>query len=99
MPTRGLEECSVFAQETPISVEEMQKRYPQGNRYLFDVLMPYGHGFIYCNNVLGITNLSVNGEWVDPPAEYMEKRKERMKQELEAMRLHLAADTKQGKSE
>jgi hypothetical protein len=81
-------------ERNPISVEEMQKRYPQGNRYLFDALMPYGTGFIYCNNVLGITKLIINGEWVDPPADYMAKRMERMKQELEAMRLHLAAEAK-----
>jgi len=75
-----------------ISVEEMQKRYPEENRYLFDVLMPYGNAFIFCNNVLGITKLIINGQWVDPPADYMQKRMERMREELEAMRLHLAAD-------
>lgn len=83
-------------QENPISVKEMQKRYPQGNRYLFDVLMPYGNSLIFCNNVLGITKLIIHGQWVDVPADYMEKRMERMRQELEAMRLHLEADKTKG---
>jgi len=78
--------------QTQSALEKCRSAMPEGNQYLFDVLMPYGNAFILCNNVLGITKLIIDGQWVDPPADYMEKRMERMRQELEAMRLHLAAD-------
>jgi hypothetical protein len=75
-------------EDNPLTPVEAQKLYPAGNRYIFDVLMPCGNAMILCNNVLGITKLIIERKWVDPPADYMEKRAKRMQQEMAALRLH-----------
>lgn len=80
------------------TVEEMQQLYPQGNKYLFDVMSPYGH-LIFCNNILGVTKVLIDGKFVDPPSDYFEKRTERLKLELEAMRQHMLQDSKNADSD
>ncbi len=67
-----------------LTLEEVMKLYPQGNQYIWDVFSP--RNLILCNNILGITKIVQDGQLVDPPTDYMERRIERINQELEYIR-------------
>lgn len=71
-------------EDKKLSLEEVMKLYPQGNQYMWDPFSP--RSFILCNNILGITKLVQDGELIDPPSDYFERRLERINQELENAR-------------
>jgi hypothetical protein len=75
------------------TLEEVLKMYPQGNQYLFDPFMPVG--FIFCNNILGITKLFRGDEMVDPPRDYFVQRDKSIEREIAALRQERTQQTKE----
>jgi hypothetical protein len=71
-----------------LTLEEMLKLYPQGNRYIFNPWLP--GNLILANNILGIAKLlGREGQGlVDPPQDYFEKMNESIAFNIEAIRQH-----------
>jgi hypothetical protein len=71
-----------------LTLAEMLKLYPQGNRYIFNPWLP--GNLILANNILGITKLlGREGQGlIDPPQDYFEKMNESIAFNIEAIRQH-----------
>lgn len=82
--------------ERVYTLEEVLKMYSKGNQYLFDPFMPVG--FIFCNNILGVTKIFKGSELIDPPSDYFTQREERFEREVEFLRQERMQANQQQKS-
>jgi hypothetical protein len=74
-----------------LTLEEVMKLYPQGNRYIFNPWLP--GNLILSNNLLGITKLLDRDKGpIDPPVDYFQRMNESMILNIEAMRQHRLED-------
>jgi hypothetical protein len=81
-----------------LTLAEVMKLYPQGNRYIFNPWLP--GNLILSNNLLGITKLlDRDGGLVDPPPDYFQKMNESMILNIEAMRRHQLHDAQNSERE
>jgi len=69
-----------------LTLEEMMKLYPQGNRYIYNPWL--SENLILANNVLGITKLLDKDGFTDPPRDYFQRMNESIAFNIEAMRQH-----------
>jgi hypothetical protein len=75
-------------EEELLTLEEVLKLYPQGNRYIFNPWLP--GNLIFCNNILGITKiLGEGGRLIDPPLDYFQKMNESFAANVEALKHHV----------
>lgn len=78
-----------------MTLEEVLKLHPQGNRYIFNPWLP--GKLILCNNILGITKLLDRESLIDPPVDYFQKMNESFAANVEALREHSMHNDSQSK--